>query len=74
MTYIELYKLCEKHNIDLIEEYGWLKFYYQRKKCGQVSTNTEHEQKVVWGGAKNGVVANFMRMLAHTTLAKRGAR
>ena len=74
MSYINLYKLCKRHNIELIEEFGWLKFHYQGKLCGKVSTQTEHEQKVFWGGAKDGVVANFMRQLTNTTLAKRGAR
>lgn len=74
MTYINLYMLCLLHNIELIEEFGWLKFYYQGKLCGKVSTQTEHEQQIDYGGAKEGVVANFMRQLTNTTLAKRGAR
>ena len=74
MTYIVLYKLCERHNIQLIEQGGWMKFFYDGKLCGVVSTQVEHKSKVMWASAKEGLVAHFMRQLTGTTLKKRGAR
>lgn len=74
MEYKTLYEQCKKHNINLIEQGGWMKFYYQGKLCGVVSTRYQRRKKIMNASARDGLVAKLMNQLANTTIKKRGPR